>query len=430
MLVFQLCPLLLSFSLLLASMAHGQRDFYELAPTRYSKGVATDRMAALAADWKSGKKPLPEGEALEVLRVVLAELGVPIESQALVFSKTSKQISLINPRNPRALYFGDNAYVGYVPGGDIEVVVDDAVLGPVFYMLHLNERGEGDWVRRSNTCLQCHGTSRTELVPGLLIRSVYPDEDGQALLGAGTYLTTHASPLKERWGGWYVTGNHGEFRHMGNSLAVGRDDGGADFDFEAGANWSSLQGRVNTSKYLQPTSDIVALMVLEHQCKMHNLLTKASLEYRRLVYLQRAINPDTDVLVEDGMAARAAKDLAEEILEYMLFCDEVELGDGVEGSGAYVEAFEALGPRTEVGDSLRDLRLYGRLFKSRCSYMIYSTAFDTLPEVVRELVLRRLWEVMSGEDESELFSDLGSSEKRRILAIVKATVSRLPSCWE
>ncbi|MDE0826071.1 MAG: hypothetical protein OSA48_04595 [Akkermansiaceae bacterium] len=411
-------------------LAWGQRDFFEMEPTKYSEAVATDPMAMLAAAWKSGKKPLPDkSDPLEVLKVVLKELEVPIESQGLVYSKTSKQNNLITPQNPRSVFFGDNAYVGYVPGGDIEVAAMDPVLGPVFYLLHVNQVGEGEWVMRANSCLQCHGTSRTELVPGLLVRSVFVQEDGHPLLGAGTFLTTHASPLKARWGGWFVTGMHGEARHMGNTIAVELDDGGVEFDFENGANWTSLEGKVNTSKYLAKTSNIVALMVLEHQCKMDNLLNKASLEYRRLVYLQKAINPETDIKA-DGMAARAAKDLVEQIVRYMLFTDEMDLGDGVEGDGAFSAAFEARGPMNEGGDSLRELRLYGRLFKNRCSYMIYSTAFETMPDAVRDLVLTRIWEVMSGEDESEEFSDLGKSEKRRILSIVKETVPRLPGCWE
>ena len=420
----------LMISLFLSPLAWGQRDFFEMAPTNYSEAVATDGMARLAAAWKAGEKPLPGDDPLEVLRVVLEELDIPMESQGLVYSKTSQQNNLITPRNPRALYFGDDAYVGYVPGGGIEVAAIDPVLGPVFYFLEMDRFGQEGWVGRANTCLQCHGTSRTELVPGLLVRSVFVNEDGHPLLGAGTFLTTHASPLKERWGGWYVTGSHGEARHMGNTIAVEQEDGGAEFDYETGANWTSLEGKIDTSRYLQGTSNIVALMVLEHQCKMDNLLTKASMEYRRLVYLQKAINPDADVREESGMAARASKDLAEQVLRYMLFSDEVDLGEGVEGDGAFVAAFEGKGPRSSEGDSLREFRLYGRLFKNRCSYMIYSKAFENLPEAVRERVLTRLWEVMSGEDDSEEYDYLGRSEKKRILEIVGETVKGLPGCWE
>ena len=410
--------------------AGGQREFFEQSPIKYSESVASDPMARLARDWESGAKKLPVGEPLAVLQVVLDELGIPSESQGLVFSKTSKQNDLINPRNPRAVYFGDNAYVGYVPGGNIEVAVSDPVLGPVFYAMHLREFGEKGWIARDNSCLQCHATSRTELVPGLLVRSVFADGDGQPLLGEGTFVTDHASRFKERWGGWYVTGSHGEYRHMGNSLAVEREGGRADFDYETGANWESLDGKVDTSNYLQSTSDIVALMVLEHQCKMHNLLTKAAMEYRRLVFLQEAIDKETDLAAADGMAARSAADSAEEILRYLLFCDEIDLGDGMESEGGFVETFEALGPKTAEGHSLRDLRLYGRLFKHRCSYMIHSISFAELPDAVRDRVLTRLWEVLSGKEDKEDFTHLGRSEKRRILEIVKGTVDRLPACWK
>jgi len=266
----------------------------------------------------------------------------------------------------------------------------------------------------------------------MLVRSVFADGDGRALLGEGTFVTDHASPFRERWGGWFVTGSHGEFRHMGNSFAVEKKGGRAVFDYDAGANWESLDGKIDTSNYLQPTSDIVALMVLEHQCKVHNLLTKAAMEYRRLAFLQKAIDAEADLAAADGMAARSAADSAEEILRYLLFCDEIDLGDGVESEGAFADAFEALGPKTAEGDSLREFRLYGRLFKNRCSYMIHSSSFASLPDPVRTRVLTRLWEVMNGKEMKDggEFSHLGRSEKKRILNIVKETVERLPACWQ
>lgn len=420
----------LAITLLMSLPAAGQRDFFELAPIHYSETVATDPMARLIGDWRTGRKPHPEGGPLEVLRIVLAELKVPEESQVMVFSKTSKQIGLIHPGNPRAVYFSPDAYVGYVPGGSIEVAVTDAVLGPVFYLVDAQDvGGRGDWASRDNTCLQCHGTSRTELVPGVLVRSVFPNDDGHPILAAGTYLTTQSSPIKERWGGWYVTGQHGEFRHMGNSLAEEFENGGgADFDYEAGANRESLDRSINTAHYLRATSDIVALMVLEHQCQLHNLLTRCGMEYRRLVHLQKAIDPEADLGREDGMAARSLRDSADEILRYMLFCDEVDLGDGMEGDPAFVERFEADAVNSAEGDSLRELRLYGRLFKNRCSYMIHSTAFDSLPDPLRDAVLKGLWKALEGNEEG--FAHLGQSERERIRTIVAETVPRLPACWK
>ena len=261
-----------------------------------------------------------------------------------------------------------------------------------------------------------------------MVRSVFPDQNGHPILAAGTFLTTHASPLKERWGGWYVTGNHEEFLHMGNSLATEGAGGEAEFDFEAGANLETLEKRIDLSKYLQPTSDIVALMVLEHQCRVHNLLTKAGMEYRRLSYLQKAIDPEADLTDPEGMTRRALVDSAEDILREMLFCDEFDLGDGVEGSEDFVEAFEGAGSASSSGQSLRKLRLFGRLFKTRCSYLIHSLAFRSLPDPVREQVLTRLWEILRGTEKD--FDHLGSGERRRIREIVSETVENLPACWK
>lgn len=404
-----------------------QRDFFELAPIKYSETKSSDAMARLAADWKAGRKPVPKGEPLEVLRALLKQLSVPEESQVLVFSRTSQQNNIIRHYNPRALYYSDENYVGYVPGGSIEVASTDPTLGPVFYFLNKTRTGRADFAVRDNSCLQCHGTSRTDLVPGLMIRSVFPDKNGHPILAAGTYLTTDASPLKERWGGWYVTGSHGNFRHMGNSLAEQLDGGGADFDFEAGANWDSLEGKIDTAKYLRPKSDIVSLMILEHQCETQNILTKSAMEYRRLVYLQEAIDPEVDVTKDDGMASRSAVDSAKEIVKAFLFCDEFDLGDGVEGDPAFVDAFEKRARKDSEGNSLRELRLYGRMFKNRCSYLIHSASFDALPAVVRTKTLEELWRALNSEEED--FAHLGSGERKRIIAIVRGTVKGLPDCW-
>src|SRR5689334_10826363 len=51
------------------------------------------------------------------LESVLQALRIPKSSQTLVFSKTSFQRSAISPQTPRAIYFNDNTYVGYVQGG-------------------------------------------------------------------------------------------------------------------------------------------------------------------------------------------------------------------------------------------------------------------------------------------------------------------------
>ena len=191
-----------------------------------------------------------------------------------MFSKTSHQNNRISPQIARALYFSDEIYVGYVHGGQIEVIAPDPLLGPIFYLIEFPSAGSPPRAVRDPSCLSCHANARTEGVPGMLVRSVVPGADGRPILRLGTHLTTHSSPLEERWGGWYVTGTHDGALHMGNMTTTEAD---GTLDMEAGANWTSLEGKIDTSRYLLPTSDILALMVLEHQCRMHNLLTRASL---------------------------------------------------------------------------------------------------------------------------------------------------------
>ena len=143
------------------------------------------------------------GEApKEVLHSLLDRLGVPVSSQVLVFSKTSLQRGMISPTNPRAIYFNDDFYVGYEPGGLIEVIACDDPTGMMFYSFNANQAvGKRGFVR-DQQCLSCHASSNTMNTPGLLVRSVFAEADGQTVLSWGRSLTTPASPLPDRWGGW------------------------------------------------------------------------------------------------------------------------------------------------------------------------------------------------------------------------------------
>jgi hypothetical protein len=404
---------------LLAAAPVGAREFFENEPINYSTAVSNDPVARLARDWEQGRNLITAREPLAFLRELLAKLEVPEESQVLVFSETSHQNHLISPRTPRALYFSDDVYVGYVQGGSIELIACDPVIGPVFYLLDRPGQGGTPTVEREASCLSCHATARTENVPGMLVRSVIPDADGRPILRMGSDLTTHASPLGERWGGWYVTGTHEGVRHMGNVTAREEDPR---LDTEAGANWTTLEGKIDTSRYLRPTSDIVALMVLEHQCRMHNLITKAGMSYRRALWLLKTLRPDADESETDSSAHRVAESAAEDIVREMLFVDEAEPGPvGVEGDRAFQRAFARNAPTSETGRSLKDFRLYGRIFKHRCSYMIYSDAFAAQPEKIRDLVYARLRDILLDGGGGETFADLGDSERRKIAAILDDT---------
>jgi hypothetical protein len=107
-------------------------------------------------------------------------------------------------------------------------------------------------------------------VPGILVTSASTGPDGTPFLGSQS-VTDHRTPLQDRWGGWYVTGAAGSLHHRGN--AVTRDS-------ENTQNLLSLAKKFDTSRYLEPTSDIVALMTLEHQTRVTDLMTRIDWEFR------------------------------------------------------------------------------------------------------------------------------------------------------
>lgn len=408
---------ILTILVLAVDVLKGSPDFFEMSPIEYSKTASADEMTLLASEISAGKWNAASGGGKEFLRAVLKRLEIPVESQVLVFSKTSLQNSLINQGNPRAIYFSPDAYVGWVPGGKVEVIVEDEKLGPVFYVL---SPPVGDMApvitRHTDTCLQCHANSRTEGVPGMLIRSVNPDENSHPLLSHGTTLVDYRTPVAKRWGGWYVSGSS-EDPHLGNQATT------ADIELEPRlTSLEDLSKIINTDKYLVPTSNIVALLILEHQCRMHNLFTKAKMNFLRSAWFQQAMQEKLESDDEQGMAWKSADQLAGEIVEGLLFKDEVELaGDGISGAGAFAEAFVAAGVKTESEKSLRDFRLYARIFKYRCSYMIYSKAFKGLPPLVKERVLAKLREALSDEG-VEKFDYLSSREKKLIRSILEETL--------
>ena len=386
-------------------------DFWDLPPIRYADGVATDRMAALVKAVDEGRVEWPETGGLDTLRLVLDWLEVPEESQVLVFSKTSKQIGKIRPDQPRALYFSLDSYVGYVPGGAIEVTTQDPVLGPVFYLVD-RAGPEVEVVRDRSDCLSCHGNTRTEGVPGVLVRSVFPDATGHAIGRHGSIDVRGSTPVAERWGGYYVTGRS-SFPHLGNRVFEEEEK-----PVPALEPMLELAERVDLSRYLRRTSDIVALMVLEHQCEVHNALTEASFRYRRARFLAEAIDPEADA--DAGQAGTIADHHAEKVVDLLLFRGEADVGEDMEGDEAFQDAYRALVPSTKRG-SLADFRLYERLFKHGCSPMVYSEAFRTLPPRVKAAVIGRLREALA-PGSAEVAPGLGESSKRRLAEILGATL--------
>ncbi|MDB5295707.1 MAG: hypothetical protein JWO31_1690 [Phycisphaerales bacterium] len=416
------------------SAAFGQAD-YDQPPINYTKATLADPVARLQRRLDAGNATLARDAEFGYLRAVLAALDVPVSSQALVFSKTSFQRTAIGPKNPRAIYFDDETYVGYVQDGDVlEVATTDPGVGSVFYTLDQREKaGRPRFGREGDNCLQCHAGSATRDVPGLLLRSVYPDPRGNPILSAGTKLTTHASPFDERFGGWYVTGRHGGYdaqHHRGNLIGRGRDDP-APSDPRAGADVTDLARLFDTSAYPASHSDLVALTVLSHQAEAHNLITRANyackLALRDARVLNEALGRPADELT-DGTRRRIEAP-AEVLVQYLLFCDEAPLAAPISGSGPFAGEFAARGPRDKKGRSLREFDLATRTFRYPLSYLIYSAGFDGLHDLTKAYVYGRLYDVLTGKATDEAFARLSADDRRAIFEILADTKADLPAYW-
>jgi hypothetical protein len=108
----------------------------------------------------------------------------------------------------------------------------------------------------------------------------------------------------------------------------------------------------------------------------------------------------------------------------MLFVGEARL-DNVSGTSGFAERFSARGPRDSKGRSLRDFDLQQRLMRYPCSYMVYSAAFDALPDAAREMVYRRMKRILSGEEREPRYAHLVSAGGT-IIEILRATKRDLP----
>ncbi|MEQ1886659.1 MAG: hypothetical protein ABL967_16470 [Bryobacteraceae bacterium] len=409
------------------------------APIHYRTEKLSDPLTKLKSRLERGEIKLEYDPAHGYLQSILKELKIPASSQTLVFSKTSFQYKKISPQSPRALYFNDDVYVGQVHDGKVlEFISFDANLGAVFYILDEQKSELPKLERAELDCTQCHVAAGTRNVPGVLVRSIFTTPTGGQAPKTASYITGHESPLSERWGGWYVTGQHGKQVHMGN-VVVQDKDRPEQVDRVAGANVASLAKQFDTSAYLIPDSDIVAHMVLAHQTQMHNLITLTNYQTRIALYNQGLSQSPTGGSrvvaklpfkseLDDVRAQYEAP--AEQLVRYLLFADEAQLSDPVVGTSTFVRDFSLLGPRDSKGRSLRDFDLQKRIFKYPCSYLIYSESFDALPEPAKTYVYHRLFEVLTGRDQSPTFARLSEEDRRAIFEILLATKPGLPTEWK
>jgi hypothetical protein len=381
----------------------------EYPSIRYSTTAPTGAIADLEARLDRGELALRFDAGRGYLDSVLAALEIGIESQVLVFSKTSLQVEDISAARPRAIYFNDNTYVAWVPGGEgLEIATFDADLGPVFYTLAQQGAGTTKFERKLGECLRCHDSYSLTGggVPRFITGSGYVDVDGNLVAHEGWILTSDRTPLRSRWGGWYVSGQHGAQVHLGNIAVRDVADLERLEELRTG-NLDALDSLLDMSAYPSNRSDIVALLVLEHQVHVQNAITRASWDART------AVAADAD---EASLAA-----IAEPLVESLFLVDEAELTDEISGTSGFAEAFMARGPRDAQGRSLRELDLKTRLFKYPLSYAIYSRAFDALPQVIKDHVYARIEEILSGADTTGAFARLAPAERIAIDEILRAT---------
>lgn len=392
---------------------------------RYGQTPPANAVARLNAALEQGDRALAfEAGGRGYLKAVLGALGISPTSQVLVYSQTSLQSSYISAANPRAIYFNDDVAVAWIRGAPLlEVAVQDARLGTVFYQLGQTD-GPSPRLNRSETCLSCHLSWDTRAVPGVFVMSTFPRRSDRDYANGG--ISDHREALDRRWGGWYVTGAKVPPRHMGNvpligPHAVGPEQMAAPPVFATMADAPAMRA---IGDYLTPHSDIVALLVLEHQLHAMNLMTRAAWEHRLVTPAARA-DAAADGATAPVLTPRV-QEAVDELADYLLFVDEVPLGT-VRGASGFTEWFSAQGPKDGAGRSLRDLQLTGRLMRYPLSYTIYSQAFADLPPAVRQATYRRLWQVLSAPGADRKYAHLTAADRRAVLDIVRATKTDLPS---
>jgi hypothetical protein len=389
---------------------------------KYSTSPLNNDVADANKKLQDGAVQLTFDEGSGFLRSALELLQLPVDSQLLVFSRTSLQGRQINEQNPRALFFNDRVALGWVRGGDfIEVAAHDQAAGVVFYTLEqrADAAAGAPQFKRAFQCLGCHKAGDTLGVPGLLMFSTTRPEQPQ---GFGLpRAIDHSEPLARRFGGWFVTGSTGAAPHMGNDAAA--------LDGRASRELVSTAGLFDAAGYRALSSDIVAHLVFTHQTRMTNLLTRASWEARAA---DPSLHPPfTSTPDEEARVAAMMNGVAREVVDYLLFIDEAALTDRVRGGSGFAERFSSSGPRDRKGRSLRELELNRRLMKYPCSYLIYSPAFDALPPGAKDPIYRRLWEVLSGRERDARYqSALSREDRQSIVEILRDTKTGLPAYFQ
>ncbi len=403
-------------------------DPFERPPINYSNSKPDNIIERLKLRLESNEVEWTKEKNTGYLRGLLKALDISIESQTLVYSKTSFQAKLIEPARPRALYFNDDIYVGYVPKSNLlELSVADPKLGAVFYTF---DQDNISLERETSDCLSCHGTSRTGHTPGHLLRSVTTKLNGHIIFRAGTELVNHTTEYGHRWGGWYADGTRLPAQNHAN--LHGKITSEDDLSFVKYNEKEQLSNFFDSELYLSNHSDVVALMVQDHQVEMHNLFAKANHRTRVAIHYQKimdeALNRDSTCLSESTSSIIA--NMGDKLLSYLLFTNEIPLPNPIKGSTNFEKIFSQRKPRDNMNRSLYELDLETRLLKYPCSYLIYSDTFEQLPVQMKDYLYKKLWDILNDTDPSYPIKVKNSKDRKNIKEILLSTKSDLPKYWK
>jgi hypothetical protein len=380
---------------------------------QYATRPTTDRVAKLNEALAQNGRSLQRDPRNGYLRSVLDALGIPIESQLLVFSKTGVQSSYTSPQNPRALFFDESIAVGYVPGAPfLELAAHDSQQGVVFYTL--DQAATAPSFTRRTSCRSCHVSASTQNVPGMIVRSTTVGDDGNVIPFSDTHDVNHQTPHPDRWGGYLVTSEgpvpYSQRAHSGNITFSGRGN----TSNQVFVDW--ISGSPEARGYPSDSSDVVALLTFDHQMHAINLLTRLNWEARVASGRGRAEASD----------AETVRRLVDELADYLLFVGEARLPVPLAPRPGFAEYLESKVPKDRRGRSFGQLDLVNRLMKYPCSYIVYSAAFDALPSPVKQAIYARMADILSGRDSRRAYASLTSEDRRAILEILRDTKADWP----
>lgn len=382
---------------------------------QYAVRPTTDRIVKLNDALARGERSLQRDERTGYLLALLDSLGLPVESQLLVFSKTGVQRGYTGPRNPRALYFDESVVVGYIPGAPmIEIAAHDPQQGVVFYTL--DQAADPPAFHRQTNCLTCHVSTTTLDIPGLIDRSNMVDREGGVMPQLGNFAVSHRTEHTQRWGGWFVTKNistaqYAQLGHLGNvTVTVHPTSGPAIISDHVFIEW--LDSAPEARGYPSAGSDIAALLAFDHQSYAINLITRLNWE-ARVADASGGSGADTDSVVA-------------ELADYLLFVDEAPIVVEITPLSGFAERLLARTPKDRLGRSFGELELTTRLLRYPCSYMVYTEAFDALATPVKGAVYKRMLTILTGTDEDARYSHLSDDDRGAILDILRDTKPDFP----